>query len=183
MNEKFPVKIEAKKEFLYKEGVVEVINEIKKLLCQKDHIVISISGGVGVEGGYNDTDVGKTTLGKDLSQELDSLGANVILTSNINSLISNSSLILYYKKNKKKLKMVVIFDDEPNLPVSGESREDFNKYRNLKLEKGAKSVKLDLNKFDIDILIYRPDRPASKDEIEVADIVIKNEKAVDKKRI
>ncbi len=44
----------------------------------------------------------------------------------------------------------------------------------------ANSIGVPLSKIDIRILIYRPDKPPLPEEKQYADVVIRNEKAVDK---
>ena len=179
MKEGFP-EIIKNKEFIFEDGVEYIINKVNLLLSTKNHVVISIHGRTGVGFDYDDTNVGKTYLQNELCKKLGSEeDVAVEGVSDIES-IKRWKFLPKHLKETGCSKFVLIIGADDSLAIPKEKRNDYKKHRNIKLQKAAESIGMQLDEIDIDILIYRPDKPINTDEFETADIVIKNDYATDK---
>ena len=182
MKEKFFETAE-KKEFLFEEGVRRIITKTKALLLSKDCAVISISGSGSIAAGFDDTNLGKTALVGRLSREFKVQGISAVACSDMTGIEMWCS-----KSNVKCLgnglgesKLVVILGAESSLAIPKEKREEFRVMKNRNLQKAGSLVGLPLSEIDMYVLIYRPDKLPLENERQFADLVIRNEQAVNKK--
>ncbi len=169
------------KEYNFDEGVQEAIKRIEDLLSRQEYVVV----GVNATG----TDVGKTRLSGALVKYFH--GRNNIAAfgcSSPESFLWSSlkSEISDYQKQEDKGKVVIIFDSYTSFPYAENDKNRIlmrqSKDRDVENVVSSHLPILPIHRVDIWIGLCRPDKPFIGDleEIPLSDIMICNEKAVDK---
>jgi len=180
MNQEKLIENSAEKEYDFESGLREIIDRIEQLLSEQDAVVVSISGPF-----QNETDVGKTTLCGKIQQELSVKNIPNQSTGDltfVNKYLAEN--IKFSQEKYKSKKMVIILGAEGSYGALNENQlNNLKNSQNQELKNQAAKAGLSLEKIDIRILIYRPDKEAAKEEKEdYADVVIRNDHARDKKR-
>lgn len=175
--------ITEKGEYSFEQGVEQIMGRIHSLLSREDNIVVAIAGP---SGGGADISVGKTILAGKLGAECMQLDIPLVGVSSLHG-VDNilRSRIDDIKRRYHSAKCVVLLDamgSPGGLKGEGvvEQQEKFRTAEEGVLQKYAKQAGLPLSKIDVRVLIYRPDRPPTEGDRKFADIVIKNDQAVDK---
>ncbi|MDD4996082.1 MAG: hypothetical protein PHW15_01205 [Patescibacteria group bacterium] len=142
------------REYSFEEGVKESISRILDLLKNHGSVIVAVIGG--------SFDAGKTTVSSRLGRGLMENGTRIKWCGSIDTLEFKSEF-----------------------PESGEvlilTAEDVYT-RDSAIEVKAKKFGLPFSKIDLRVFVYRPDRAFEIREKRLADILIRNERAVDKKR-
>lgn len=169
------------KEYNFDEGVSVIVEKIESLLQSgQKYVIVSINGS-GI-------DVGKTKLTSEISINLQQkvTGTLVLTCSNADNIDTLKDILSMDTKQKIPKKQVVIIfgaDHYTGLVLPKKIKEKVRESADKSLKKNAAAIGLGVDKIDLRIGIFRPDRPfKSIDDCEVfADIIIKNEKAHNKK--
>jgi hypothetical protein len=163
-------------EYNFEDGLQRAIEIISSVLEQKDVVVVAING--------SDINVGKTTLQTELGRFCLRKGFALLNGSDADSLGMCEDDFLYQLSTCSHNKGVIILGANAHgfsVPESKiQTAREFYDYQ-FKEKKGA----IPTEKIDLWIGIYRDDKPfGSGSQVEpkfpLADILIKNEKAVDK---
>jgi hypothetical protein len=167
-------------EYDFESGIKEVMEKIEQLLSNKDIIVVSISGPLP-----NDTNVGKTTLSSKIAIELHQRNIPFVLTSDSFMVTKDHEKLLRINQtNLSSDKAVIILGAQGSLPGTADAKmvQNFKNQQDNDLKLHTKDTDLHIDKIDIRILIYRPDRkpPSVSGPNAFADIVIRNDYANDK---
>ncbi len=174
-----PDHIHQKIEFSFDDGLKQITEKTKILLNTQDYVVISIAGPLS-----DDTNVGKTTIGNRVAQELIIQDIPHVVVSDVEQL-SNPNNVLLLKHRQEEAgsqKGVVILSASisPSGENSKEAMEKFSLHKDVELKKQADKIGLSLDKIDIKVFIYRADRPITPNDREFADVIINNEGAENK---
>jgi hypothetical protein len=168
-----------KKEFLFEEGVQRIIAKTNSLLLSKDCAMISISGRHG-----DNTNSGKTTLTGRLAQEFKIQGISAVSCSDISGIEMwcSKSNVKCLGNGQGTSKLVIILGAEGSLAIPRERQIEYRALKNRQLQNAGNLVGLPLSEIDMYVLIYRPDKLPLENERQFADLVIRNDQAVDKKK-
>ncbi len=169
------------KEFGFEEGVERVRELVQQLLVDKDYVVVAISGPLA-----NDYDVGKTRFLSEL--------AIAVERQRIPHVAVGEARQIGHQTVKTKLdfgqnyfdskKGVIILGAEGSIGDSmPEDRlRTFINAKDRLVQDSAAKIGLELSGIDIRVCSYRDERPIAQGDRDLADVVIKNEKATTKKR-
>ena len=129
-----PDQIHHKIEMSFADGLKEITDKTKLLLANQDYVVISIAGPMS-----NDTNVGKTTLGNKIAEELILQDIPHIVVSDAEQLLNpnNKSLLEHRQQEAESKKGVVILSatNSPSGEHGKEAMEKFSAYKNEELKK------------------------------------------------
>lgn len=174
-NEFIPESIlEKNKEYDFESGLDEAIRRISDEIV--GDLVITITG--------SSNDVGKTFLLKSLSKRLIDLGFSISSFSDISSFSRKPHFLTPPNSNERR---VLIFDAE-YLPYKYSSKKQnilHDKVAILEfsqdniLRQKSESLGLPFTMVDLRLFVYRPDKPFDDNEKEFADIMIRNDNAID----
>ena len=151
-------------EYSFEDGLERALTEVSDLLKRQEYVVVAITG--------SSHDVGKSTLQAELGNRLLQTGADVEGYSEIENL-GYASLHFSDAAAGK----VIIFGAEPTV-YSEKGKQNQDKH----LAGVAGQQGLTIPKIDLRILIYRPDHPFTGEEKVCADIIIRNDRAIDDPR-
>lgn len=164
-----------KKEYNFDEGAAAIVEKIESLLAVgQEYVVVSIAG--------SHIEVGKSRLTAEISKSLKQKSIAVEICGNAGSIWTIKDAIKFNKKQSID-RIVIIFEADTRLAACPkEDIEQIRAYDDRDLQKQANQAGLPLNKVDIRVNIYRPDRPfESREGCETfADITIRNEQARDR---
>lgn len=171
---KQPEQTAEKKEYNFDQGVSVVVQKIESLLAAgQKYVVVSING--------SDVEVGKTHLLAAIAIQLKLKGINVYDCSNSEHIGILKDVIKATEEESPANQIVIIFqaDAPTGFPVPKEKIEQERGRSDYSLRQRAEEIGLPLEKIDIRVGIYRPDRPfvSFKGCKIFADIIIRNEQA------
>lgn len=164
-------------EYNFESGIKAAMERIQSLLAEKDVVLVGING--------SDTNVGKTRVGAELSKLLNENQIPNIRVGGIDIIKQNEHKVLSMLAESDQPRGVIIFTAQ----MSGSYTEDQLTKLKQSFDDDAKEAAsrsgLPFDKVDLMISIYRPDKPfVSADENintkPIGDIIIRNEKAIDK---
>lgn len=163
----------------FEDGLVEAIDRVQLLLIDKDIVVVGIDG--------SDADVGKTTLLTKLSQRLDVLRVPVVSCSDIDGIPDVFSQIDTKKVLYGNNKCVVIIEHAGMASYVDQRIEAMVKLnRNKVLTQTFNRMGIGKTEVDLYISIYAKAKPFARSNNPLlkplGDVVICNEKAVEKRR-
>ncbi len=170
--------IEKKPEFLFEEGLKEIKNNIANLLKSNKYVVVEVQSNA-------ETEVGKSTLSQSIVREFSLRKIPILSCANLNSLQSRVYAFQLDQLEQEYEGGVILLDASSTLVILPKDKIDkYKKNIDSRVEKTGKEVGLEIDKVDLRIFIYRPDKPSEKKETDgyVADIIIRNEKAQDRPR-
>ncbi|MCX6784739.1 MAG: hypothetical protein NTV81_02265 [Candidatus Komeilibacteria bacterium] len=176
MKEKL-VEILDKKEFLFEDGLKKIIEKINELFTTQDNVVVAIGGPA-----KDDTNVGKTDLSTKLEMNFIRQGVPVLSASDLTIFEAHhpdSSELAFQQKNRGSSKCLVILGAVGILSLPQDKQLSFRESNDRRLQEITTPAGLPDTKIDLYILIYRPDKLASADQRQFADIIIRNELAKD----
>ncbi|MEK9166790.1 MAG: hypothetical protein AAB836_00660 [Patescibacteria group bacterium] len=164
-------------EYTFNEGVQETVKRIADLMLSQDYVVASVEGPAS-----DDISVGKTTLSGAICQACTMNGIPFVSLSSLSRIDKHLKEAVDRQERVRGRKKCLILltatgncDDE-DIKVHERYRNANNKF----LERTAKSVGLNLEKIDLSILVYRPDRPIPDGSKISVDLIVRNEFAKDK---
>lgn len=160
-----PEKLEIK-EYSAKAGIAKAVSEIERLLAAQKYVVVAISG--------SSHDVGKTYVSSAIEAELIRRDISFVGVGSIETLLTKPVF-----EERRGQGHVLLFEAES--PIFGPAEEG-KRLQNQWLKEKIKEekLKISVSKIDLRIYVYRPDKPFSEDvDLRSADVVIKNEEAVD----
>ena len=183
MGEEFRPELEGEvREYNAEEGEKAVFSRIKELLASQDYVLVAFDLSYG-------SDVGKSTISSGLWERCYRERIPAIVFVDFTDL---SVLIEPYRENLSGLrkefhskKGVIIMQaggEGPPMKLKKEDRKFIREIQDNAFASEFKKVDLPIKKVDIWVSIYRPDHPFFIDEEHgyLGDIVIRNDKAVDK---
>lgn len=151
-----------KKEYDLEVGISRAIEKIEKLLEKKQYVVVEIVG--------SGSNVGTTHVGSLLEKILQENGVSIDGTSDINNLGGG---------------VTFTNTDGPRVFFLRASTPPYTKAfvlaKDDQLKEKAEKFNLPFSKIDLRVLVYRPDKPFRDIDHGLADIIIRNEGALDKK--
>ncbi|PIR96315.1 MAG: hypothetical protein COT92_01735 [Candidatus Doudnabacteria bacterium CG10_big_fil_rev_8_21_14_0_10_42_18] len=161
--------------YFFDNGVAEVLKLLEKKLREEDVVIIGIHG--------SSINVGKTQLAGRLGNWLIAQDIPHVYSSDFEGLSrGNASDNIGVEKELrlKKNKLVIILEAMTTGAIKPEKIETVTLSENQTLLEISKKLNLHLKKIDVRILIQRPDKLFQAGTTNLADILITNEKAVDK---
>lgn len=164
-----PEKLEIK-EYGAEAGIAKAISEIERLAESQRYVLIAISG--------SSIDVGKTYVSSRVER---GLMERDISFESVSSLSTFSTKPVFEKRRDKKGRVLVFEAEGPIFGPAEEGKKNQDEWLRKKIKE--KKLGLPVSKIDIRVYVYRPDKPFSPDvDLRSADIVIRNEGAVDDTR-
>lgn len=170
------------KEYGFEEGVAQATAEIERLLAAQDYVVITIAG--------SSNDVGKTTLTGAIRTEL--IRRNIpYYNAPDTSILSElgESFRPQFLDSERNARAIIFEAENPILPpeltlpqeeIYGEKGTKSGKQiQNNKIAQWGKHFGLPVSRVDLRLYIYRPDKPFRPTESRYADIIIRNDHAID----
>lgn len=155
------------KEYSFEKGLEQTLAKIENLLSEKDYVVVGVAGPLPL-----DINVGKTALVGAIERELAQRNIPHVSTyigDTVNEHVIKNLLIQQQEDQKKGV-----------IVLSATSSLRYHTEQDTELVDMGNRFDLPLSKIDIRILIYRIDREPDNSEKQIADILIKNERAKDK---
>ncbi len=154
-------------EYNFEDGIKQAFSQIKKLLESQEYVVVTVCG--------SSHDVGKTQLAAKIMQEISARRISWAWASDIASTMDKPN---FTHQPETKGHVLVFGSEQParEHPLLNKQAQD------ERLAKKGKKFGLPLTKVDLRIYVYRPDKPFTQDELQYADIIIRNEQAEDKPR-
>ena len=154
-------------EYNFENGIKQAFSEIEKLLQAQEYVVVTICG--------SSYDVGKTKLASRIMQEISARRISWAWQSDTRSMMQKPN---FTHQPETKGHVLVFGSEQParEHPMLNKQAQD------ERLAEKGKKFGLPLSKIDLRIYVYRPDKPFTSDELQYADIVIRNDEAIDKPR-
>lgn len=165
-----PIEIE---KYSFEDGLQKTIDKIKEIAKQKKIVTVALVA--------SDTDVGKTYFCIKVGQKISEHNTLFVVAEKSDRLEDAKHEINLEKRCGNRFNAIVIFF-ENEFAYFGSSAKEVLKNNEQYMAKQAKKLNLPIDKFDLKIALYRPDKPFSVNPNDFADIVIENEGAFDKKR-
>jgi hypothetical protein len=162
---------EAVSEYTFESGVKEIMKRVEALLMQKDYVVIAVFG---------EHNAGKTKFSGQICSEFKVNNRPVVYATTFNSFwIHDKRVLAIVQKNLNSKKGILVFGaTNPCCTNNEEYRHLFRNYQDKEVQEVGKKYNLKIDKVDIIVAIYSPKRPFGATP--VADIIIRNEYAIDK---
>lgn len=163
----------------FEDGVVETVDRVQQFLATQDVVVVGLDG--------SDVNVGKSSLLTEISLRLYAIRVPVTTASYIDG-IPDAADQLKIKKDVYSTQKSVFIVEHTGLQMFLPERalRMVKANRNAELEKTMKRIGIQKSEIDLFVSVYAPKRPFIKaddpDSKPLGDIVICNEKAVDKPR-
>ncbi|MCC7197019.1 hypothetical protein IT413_02365 [Candidatus Peregrinibacteria bacterium] len=163
----------------FEDGLVEAVDRVQQLLATQDVVVVGLDG--------SDVNVGKSTLLTELSLRLDRLRIPVT-TASFTEGIPDVASVLKLKQEVYNTNKSVFIIEHTGLGIFLTERalKMLKANRNAELEKAMQIIGIQKSQIDLFVSIYAPKRPFVRandpSSYPLGDIVICNEKAVDKPR-
>ncbi|MDD5050912.1 MAG: hypothetical protein PHV93_04240 [Candidatus Pacebacteria bacterium] len=179
------VSFEVPPEYHFDEGLLHITEKIEALLDSGSKYVTVAIGGLS----HDDIDIGKTTLSAAIIRHFTAKDIPVYSVPApgdlaIEGLVTLQKLIR--DSGKENAGGIILFNAWHTLVVPPAKMATAGSNQETILKKHAERVNLPIEKIDLKIGLYRPDRPYAKKNsrnetvFPLADIVICNEKAIDK---
>lgn len=173
------------KEYGFEEGVAKAIADIERLLAAQDYVVITIAG--------SSNDVGKTTLAAALRGKLSARDISHHSESDTSIVRSSPEQHRPHFLDSERGAHAIIFEAEcpvllaeknltPEEELGERGIESGKQRQNAFIAEWGKRVDVPLSRVDLRIYIYRPDKPFRPTESRYADIIIRNDQAIDSPR-
>lgn len=163
LNNERKLDMEKQTEYSFDKGVNEACKTIERLVANQDYVVVAVIGSA--------SDVGKTKLSSAIMKNIFTMGISCTWCSDINSLRIKPH---FPDVGSTKGRVLMLNAEYP--PINRKEVQD------AILARQAKQFGLSISKIDLRVCIYRPDKPFVPYELRFADIIIRNEHAVDKQR-
>ncbi|MBI2436775.1 MAG: hypothetical protein HYV41_03490 [Candidatus Magasanikbacteria bacterium] len=160
--ERQPEQFYEQQEFNFEAGISEAVRRIQKIYETQKYIAIAVIG--------SGADVGKTTLATQLQRKLMELGMKTAWESNIGNMFYPPYFDKFTEAGQEG--GILVLHDE-YAPLENTSVQD------EQLAMKSKAFELPFSKIDLRIYVYRPDRPFRPEDLKFADIIIKNDHAID----
>ncbi|MBU3901147.1 hypothetical protein KKF25_00685 [Patescibacteria group bacterium] len=160
--ERQPEKLQEQKEYNAEAGIAKAVSAIERLLKSQEYVVVAISG--------SSTNVGKSYISANLMRELTRRDISFAPCGDISSFSTKPEFRV--RDGSGKGHVLVLSAEYPAL--NKESKIGQDNY----LKKQAEQFGLPISKIDLRIFVYRPDKPFDINT-ETADILIRNEEAID----
>jgi hypothetical protein len=178
--DRYPENRTEQKEYGFDDGLQKIMEKINELLSSQDYVVVAVAGP-----SMRDTDVGKTFISGRIGRECSNLKLPVVVTSDEKSLPNVAEFVLnksHHMVPSSKGIFILGAMGHANSFGDNERVARFKKLQGQRVRQAGDSIGLTLARVDIRVLIYRPDRPIQEGDDVWADIIIRNEQAVDKER-
>jgi hypothetical protein len=165
-----PEEVEQTKEYNFDEGLQEILKRVEALLSHQDYVVVGINA-IGA-------DVGKTYLKNSIAGYFLNNGIIAVAFNNPDQFDLEN--LRFYQSRFTTKKVVIVFESFASFYGNDEEVNALRKFHNIEVAYAGDQFNVPITHVDVWVGLCRPDRPFPGNS--GADVVICNEKAVDKKR-